>query len=94
MVWSKLHTASLSLFITLSLIIIVWDVCVVLFSNTPGATVSYSVYYASRRSPVIALMIGIVIGHLFWPTLDLNKPKQDTPICPKCGNHLESKERR
>lgn len=30
-------------------------------------TISYDVLTASKSHPIIALIVGIVIGHLFWP---------------------------
>jgi len=76
--WTGWHTASLVVFLACILAIVVWDVFVVLFSPVRGATISYVVFTAARKSPVIALMIGIVVGHLVWPTLNLNVQENQT----------------
>lgn len=92
MVWGRMHTASLCVFIACVLAVIVWDVYIVLFTNTPGATISYSVYHAARKSPIIAFIAGVIMGHLFWPTLDLNKSSIDnvesgviSNMCKECS---------
>jgi hypothetical protein len=76
--WTNWHTASLVVFLVCVLTIVAWDVFVVLFSPVRGATISYVVFTAARKSPVIALLIGIVVGHLVWPTLNLNPDKSET----------------
>ncbi len=40
------------------------------------ATISNQLLTLARANPIVACIIGIVIGHLFWP----QKVK-----CPKCG---------
>lgn len=94
MVWSRLHTVSFAVFLLCVSVVVLWDIGVVLLSRTPGATISYSVYHAAKQSPVIALFVGIVIGHLFWPTLDLNRPQQQLCQCCKDNQNIPSGERR
>ena len=31
------------------------------------ATISYLALSRSRRYPILAVMVGVLIGHLFWP---------------------------
>lgn len=38
-----------------------------------GTTVSYNLLYFSRKYPIIAFAIGVVVGHLFWPHGDCVK---------------------
>jgi len=33
------------------------------------ATISYTLYQASKSWPVIPLVFGIIAGHLFWPNV-------------------------
>lgn len=43
-----------------------WDVfALVKWGYT--ATISYDVLTDSKNHPIIAVLVGIVIGHLFWP---------------------------
>jgi hypothetical protein len=43
-----------------------WDI-VVATNNETGDTISEVLLDASRKRPIIAAALGIVIGHLFWP---------------------------
>lgn len=83
-----LHTASLVIFCGFVGFIILWDMFIVLFSGCPGATISYVVYSSARKSPSVALFIGIVVGHLLWPTLDLNKYNDNSNncVCKHCSS--------
>jgi hypothetical protein len=48
---------------------ILWAVydLAVLLAFGPRATISVALYEDSRRFPVIAIVIGLVVGHVFWP---------------------------
>ena len=54
--------------IILAIIIIVsfWDITVI-FMGRQDATVSAVVYQLSKENPIIAFILGVVVGHLFWP---------------------------
>jgi cation transporter-like permease len=43
-----------------------WDVYVAFFAEGGGDTISEVTLYWARRHPVIPLVVGIVMGHLFW----------------------------
>jgi hypothetical protein len=42
-------------------------------------SISNVIYLTSKEWMILPVLIGIVIGHLFWP----NKP-----ICPNCGKQI------
>lgn len=46
----------------------IWDIYA-LFWLGPGSTVSAVIMMWSTRFPVIPLLVGILIGHLFWPSV-------------------------
>lgn len=58
----------LTLIILASVIVILvgWDIYAA-FSKEQGDTISSLVLAWSSRKPIIALAVGIIIGHLFWP---------------------------
>jgi len=43
-----------------------WDLYVAL-NDTPNDTISYIVLAFAQRHPIVALCVGIVLGHVFWP---------------------------
>ena len=47
-------------------VMVLLDVYLVLYAR-PGQSISEQVYDASRLNPIIALAVGIILGHLFWP---------------------------
>jgi len=44
-----------------------WDVFVVLIMGKPEATISAVLLQLTKENPIIAFMLGVVVGHLFWP---------------------------
>ena len=44
-----------------------WDVFVVLIMGRPEATISAVLLQLTKENPIIAFMLGVVVGHLFWP---------------------------
>lgn len=44
----------------------VYDVFAALFMP-PGSTISAIVLNLAQRYPILPLLVGIVLGHLFWP---------------------------
>lgn len=46
--------------------LIMYDVWTLL-ARGYDTTISANLFYLSQRYPVIALAIGVVLGHLFWP---------------------------
>ena len=48
------------------IVISLWDITVVLMGR-PEATISHVLFQSTKANPIIAFMLGVVIGHLFWP---------------------------
>jgi hypothetical protein len=48
------------------IIVSFWDITVI-FMGRQDATVSAVVYQLSKENPIIAFILGVVVGHLFWP---------------------------
>lgn len=46
-------------------LLIIYDIVIVLTLGG-SATISWQLYTFSQKYPVLAVAIGIVIGHLFW----------------------------
>lgn len=53
---------------TTLIIVGVYDIYAVLFLP-PGASVSEVVLSIARRHPILPLLVGVLIGHLFWPQM-------------------------
>lgn len=53
-------------FLTVHLCIIIWDVWVSAVGKE-GETISFVMLEWSRLFPGLVLVIGFVLGHLFWP---------------------------
>jgi len=49
------------------------------FSNRSVATISEVVYRWSQLWPIIPLLVGLVLGHLFWPTRGGATPPGPSP---------------
>lgn len=60
----KTYTAGV--LIAAAVVLIIWDVIVAIRGGNT-ATISQVLYHAAQAEPVIALALGIVLGHLFWP---------------------------
>ena len=58
-------TAKLIILVAI-IVISLWDITVVLMGR-PEATISYVLFQSTKANPIIAFMLGVVIGHLFWP---------------------------
>ena len=59
----NLTDAAILVFISVALIL---D-AILLYFRGEEATISFRVAYWSRRAPVLAFLIGLLAGHLFWP---------------------------
>jgi hypothetical protein len=51
-------------------ILIAWDIFDKIEDPTGITTISWQVWLASSSRPIIAFVVGIVCGHLFWQTPD------------------------
>lgn len=81
--WTAEKTMTLLVVAFVVTVALVYDLMVVLLYNDVNATVSNTVYQASKRAPIIAFLIGLICGHLFWPIThfsqrpwDNEQPKQ------------------
>lgn len=59
------YTARIILLIIV-LVVITWDV-IVTYGGKPEASLSQVILEKSTRDPIIPFLIGVIIGHLFWP---------------------------
>lgn len=66
----------LTLGVTLAVlaIIVIYDVWTLIVRGY-DSTISANLYRFSQRFPIVAVALGVVIGHLFWPNL--------AAVCPK-----------
>jgi hypothetical protein len=58
-------TAKLTL-LGLVIIVLFWDIAVLIMGR-PEATLSAVLLQLSKDNPIIAFLLGVVVGHLFWP---------------------------
>lgn len=66
-------TRTLAYCLTIIAVSIVFDAVMYAREGWTG-TISYLVLAKSRRYPIIAFAVGVLIGHLFWPQPE---PKED-----------------
>tara|TARA_B100000029_G_scaffold460419_1_gene491387 strand:- start:1204 stop:1413 length:210 start_codon:yes stop_codon:yes gene_type:complete len=59
------YTARIILLIMV-LVVVAWDVTVT-YGGKPEASLSQVILEKSMRDPIIPFLIGVIIGHLFWP---------------------------
>jgi hypothetical protein len=61
-------TQKVTLWVVLGLCLaaIVYDVVAVMLWGT-GSTISWSVVVLCSRYPIVAFLIGVVVGHILWP---------------------------
>jgi len=64
---------TLAYVLTIVFVSIVFDAVMYARAGWEG-TISYLVLTRSRRYPIIACAVGVLIGHLFWPQPE---PKED-----------------
>ncbi|MEM3007283.1 MAG: hypothetical protein QXU32_09490 [Nitrososphaerales archaeon] len=73
--WTGEKTMTLLVVAFCVVVILVYDLMVVLFYQDVNATVSNTIYQASKRAPIIAFLAGVLCGHLFWPITKFPEPK-------------------
>lgn len=57
-------------------ILVLWDIFVIIRDKSGKSTISYIIATASRKRPIIAFAIGLVVGVLaghFWPIISLTE---------------------
>lgn len=64
MSWTK--TATIVVIIVTTVLVVAWDIYVAV-EPTPRDTISKVLLDATRQHPSMAIMIGILLGHLMWP---------------------------
>ena len=47
--------------------ILLWDMTVMFFCKDMSVTISHALYTISREHPIIPFIIGVLVGHVFWP---------------------------
>jgi hypothetical protein len=86
--WSTLRWITFGVIVATCIAWIVWDVIAVVRDktrrNSPsrGATISEVTLGTVRRFPVIAFLLGVISGHLFWPQTPTDL-KDCKPVCAK-----------
>jgi hypothetical protein len=71
------HDATLVLIITIVAVSLIYEVAIV-WATGDNDSISWEIWTAAYRRPVIALFVGILIGHWFWqmlPPTDWHPPK-------------------
>ena len=53
--------------IVTGLLLVVWDAYVAFFNDEKDDTISHVVYHAALKRPIVPFVLGVVMGHLFWP---------------------------
>lgn len=51
-------------------ILIGWDIYAAFFTRGRGDTISEVTLALVQRRPVIAFLLGVICGHLFWPQIE------------------------
>lgn len=57
-------------------ILLIYDFIMFTFIDDQ-ASISQTTYKLVRKAPIIAFLIGLAAGHLFWPIHSLQKPSQN-----------------
>jgi hypothetical protein len=83
--WTSEKTMTLLVVAFCVVVIFVYDLMVVLLYQDVNATVSNTIYQASKRAPIIAFLAGVLCGHLFWPITKFPEPKVNVEC--KTGIH-------
>jgi hypothetical protein len=84
--WTSEKTMTLLVVAFCVSVILVYDLMVVLLYQDVNATVSNTVYQASKRAPIIAFIAGVICGHLFWPITKFPEPK----VSVECKSSIRS----
>lgn len=63
------RTVTLGFIVATTIVVILFDVFMKFYAGD-HATISVVLYEEACRHPSIAVAIGIVVGHIFWPTRD------------------------
>lgn len=50
----------------IAIIVGFWDATVILIDK-PEVTISAVLFKLTKENPIIAFMLGVIVGHLFWP---------------------------
>lgn len=68
MKWGRTHSITLGLLVGTAIVLIGWDLAV--FRNeVQGDTISALLWEGARRWWGLAFMMGMLMGHLFWPRM-------------------------
>jgi len=51
------------------------------------STISYALYSNGMLRPIIAVLVGIVIGHVWWPIDSYQGEKNEKCICTSTSSH-------
>jgi hypothetical protein len=61
-----LDLAAKLILLGLVIIVSVWDIAVLIMGR-PEVTLSAVLLQLTKDNPIIAFVLGVVVGHLFWP---------------------------
>lgn len=70
----ELRTVSIAIMLVTLVVWVAWDVYVAFVARDYSATFSQILLEGAKYTPALALGIGILLGHLFWPQ---SLPKKD-----------------
>ena len=74
--WKKLmlnQDATIWFLLGATVLAAAWNTAVIQWQN-PGASISDTLLMVAQKWPVLPLMIGVLIGHVFWPQYRNNGP--------------------
>lgn len=71
----KLQVMTWIVIISCLFILIFWDIFDKIEDPSGITTISWQIWLASSSRPIIACVVGIVVGHLFWQTPDTSLKK-------------------
>lgn len=61
----------------ITVLLIIWDLYVA-NTATPGDTISELVLGYAREHPVVPFIFGVIMGHFFWPQVELITPTKES----------------
>lgn len=64
--WDWARLATIIILVVTAILLIVWDI-VVAANPVAGDTISEITLAFARKHPVVPFIMGVIMGHLFWP---------------------------
>lgn len=87
---SRWQFASLIVLLSCLLLLGIWDSLAYVYGGGRKSTISYLFTMGSFHAPIIVFLLGVLVGHLFWPLTcyreDLLVEKQTEIVKDEAGN--------